>query len=303
MAKKKKARSKVKKNRIVGFFKSKQTHLVFGVFLLLFAIFILVSFVSFFIHWKADQSQLHLFADRVVDSKNLLGKIGAEISHFFIYQGFGIASVIIPILVFFTGLFSAFNLPFKPLRKSWFWGVITMIWIALAIGFFAPDYPLYSGIIGYEMNDFLSDFFGKIGVFLILLFTLLAYIISKFKITPELLKAALPKKKEKIAGQSGIDDITDGGYISETIHEKPNSELELSLDNKIPVKEDKKPVIKRELDIKVDATPHEEVTIEVEKIFEEDHLVENLSNKLVEDFGEFDPTLELSEYKFPTLEL
>jgi len=303
MAKKKKTRSKAKKNRIVGFFKSKQTHLVFGVFLVLFAIFMLVSFVSFFMHWKADQSQLDLFTDRVVDSKNLLGKIGAKISHFFIYKGFGIASFIIPILIFFTGLFSIFNLPFKPLRKSWFWGVITMIWLTLAIGFFIPEYSLFSGIIGYEMNSFLGDFIGRTGIFLILLFTLLAYIISKFKITPESLKAALPKKKEKITGQSGINDITDEGYITETIPEKPNSELELSLDDKTPVKEEKKSEIKKEPAIKVDTTSHEEVAIEVEKIFEEDHLVENLSNKLVEDFGEFDPTLELSDYKFPTLDL
>ena len=304
MAKKKKVRSKAKKNRIVDFFKNKQTHLVFGVFLVLFAIFLLVSFSSFFIHWKADQSQLHLFADRVVNSKNLLGKIGAEISHFCIYQGFGIASFIIPILIFFTGIFSIFNLPFKPLRKSWFFGVLVMIWLALAIGFFAPNNSLFSGVIGYEMNGFLGDFIGRVGIFLVLLFTVLAYGISKFKITPELLKEALPKKKEKSSNQNGIDDITDDGYISETVHEKPNSELELSFDTKTPVKQEKKPVVKKELDIEVDTTPpHEEVAIEVEKIVEEDHLVENLSNKLVEDFGEFDPTLELPEYKFPTLDL
>jgi len=303
MAKKKKARSKVKKNRIVGFFKNKQTHLVFGVFLVLFAIFILVSFASFFMQWKADQSQLHLFADREVVSKNLLGKIGAEISHLFIYKGFGIASFIIPVLLFFTGLFSVFNLPFKPLGKSWFWGVLTMIWLALAIGFFVPDYSLFSGTVGYEINDFLNDFIGRIGVFLILLFTLLAYVISRFKITPEALKAALPKKKEKIVGPAGIDDVTDEGFISETIHEKPNSELELSLDDKIQVQKEKKPVVEKKIDIKVDPTPHEEVVIEVEKVLEEDHLVESLSNKLVEDFGEFDPTLELSEYKFPSLDL
>ncbi len=303
MAKKTTTKSKVKKNRIVGFFKNKQTHLVFGVFLVLFAVFMLVSFVSFFIHWKADQSQLDLFTDRVVDSKNLLGKIGAKISHFFIYKGFGIASFIIPILIFFTGIFLVFNLPFKPLRKSWFLSVLIMIWSALAIGFFVSDYSLFSGIIGYEINDFLNDFLGKTGVFLILLFTLLAYTISKFKLTSEVLKAALPKKIKKGANQSEVDDVTDGGYISETIHEKPNSELELSLDEKITTKQENKPVVKKELEIKVDTTPHEEVEIEVEKIFEEDHLVENLSNKLVEDFGEFDPTLELSEYKFPTLDL
>ncbi|RZJ31493.1 MAG: DNA translocase FtsK [Flavobacterium sp.] len=41
----------------------------------------------------------------------------------------------------------------------------------------------------------------------------------------------------------------------------------------------------------------------IEKAAEEDTIEENLAAKLVEDFGLFDPTLELSNYKFPTLDL
>jgi S-DNA-T family DNA segregation ATPase FtsK/SpoIIIE len=36
---------------------------------------------------------------------------------------------------------------------------------------------------------------------------------------------------------------------------------------------------------------------------EEEHSTENLSDKLLKDFGEFDPTLELSNYRFPTFNL
>ena len=246
MAKKKKSTSKNKKNRSVIFFKSKQTHLVFGVFLVLFSIFLLVSFSSFLMHWQADQDKLPLFADRLVDAKNLLGKIGAQISHFLVYKGFGLASFIIPILLFFSGFFLVFNLPFKPLRKAWFWGMITMIWLALAIGFFIPKYSLFSGVIGYEMNDFLNDFIGRIGVFLVLLFTLLSYIISRFNITSETLRDVLPKRKEKKIIPVGIDDATDEGYVSETIHEKPTSELKLMLDDETSViKETKDNEIKK----------------------------------------------------------
>jgi len=301
MVKKKKSTSKNRKNRFVTFFKSKQTHLVFGVFLVLFAIFLFVSFSSFFMHWQADQDKLPLFADRLVDAKNLLGKIGAEISHFFIYQGFGISAFIVSILLFFTGLFLLFNLPFKPLRKAWFWGVVLMVWLSIAIGFFVPKYALFSGVIGFEMNDFLNDFIGRVGVFLVLLFTMLSYIISRFKITPESLRAALPKRKPKKFDPVGIDDTTDEGYVSETIHEKPSSELNVLENNSAELLYDKD-----EVELKkpsVDKVKHEDVKIEVEKTFEEDHLVENLSNKLVEDFGEFDPTLELSEFKFPSLDL
>ncbi len=41
----------------------------------------------------------------------------------------------------------------------------------------------------------------------------------------------------------------------------------------------------------------------IEKAPEEDLVVENLAEKLVADFGLFDPTLDLSNYKFPTIEL
>ncbi|QCX38025.1 DNA translocase FtsK [Aureibaculum algae] len=316
MAKKKKTTTKTasktkKKNGIVSFFKSKQTHLVFGIFLALFGIFLLVSFLSFFNTWKADQSQLHLFSDRLAETKNLLGKIGANISHFFIYKGFGISAFIIPFLMFFSGLYILFNISFKAMRTAWFWGVVFMIWLSVAVGFFFPKKALLSGVIGFELNDYLIDFIGKIGIFLILLFTALAYVISKFKVTPESLKANLPKRITKNSKSVGIDDITDEGYIAETIPEKPLSELELKVTTKKadPVqKQEPKIVVKEEVKVtpnKLEVTPtvHEEVKIEVEKTFEEDHLVESLSNKLVDDFGEFDPTLELSEFKFPSLDL
>lgn len=41
----------------------------------------------------------------------------------------------------------------------------------------------------------------------------------------------------------------------------------------------------------------------IEKIAEEDIVEENLAAKLVQDFGEFDPTLELSNYQLPSIEL
>lgn len=317
MAKRKKTATKTKskakkKNRVVGFFKSKQTHLVFGIFLVLFSIFLLISFLSFFNTWKSDQSQLHLFSNRLAETNNLLGKIGAIISNFFIYKGFGLSAFIIPLLFFFSGLYILFNISFRPMRKAWFWGTVFMIWLALAIGFFFPNKALLSGTIGYELNDYLKSFIGKTGIFLVLLFTGLAYIISKFKVTPESLKATVAKRKGKLSfgtKKVGIDDVTDEGYIAETIPEKPTSELELDLtikseeptqpeEPKDETKEKIKPSKKE-----VNSTAHDEVKIEVEKTFEEDHLVENLSNKLVDDFGEFDPTLELSEFKFPGLDL
>ena len=44
-----------------------------------------------------------------------------------------------------------------------------------------------------------------------------------------------------------------------------------------------------------------ELEIQVEKAVEEKSTNNNLANNLVDDFGEFDPKLDLSKFKFPDL--
>lgn len=58
-----------------------------------------------------------------------------------------------------------------------------------------------------------------------------------------------------------------------------------------------------EVNVPVEEEVDESLNMEVEKIVEEKEVTDNIADKLVEDFGEFDPTLELGNYKFPTLEL
>jgi len=309
MAKKKrttaKPRQKKKKsNSIVSFFKSKQTHLVFGVFILSSAIFLLISFYSFLQHGKSDQSQLQNLTDKTIGVKNLLGKLGANLSDFFVYKGFGIASFIFPLLLFFTGLYIILNIPLKQLSKHWINGILAMIWFSLVFAVFIPENDLLAGTIGFEVNEFMQIYMGKIGVILLLSLTLLMFIISKFKITPERIKSFVPKKKEKKI--SVLDDVTNEGYISEAIHETSNKELELGLDPIIELTTENLISGKEEISAKpveIVTPVEEELEIEVEKPVDEEHMVDNLSNTLVKDFGEFDPTLDLANYKFPELNI
>jgi len=313
MAKKKrttaKPRQKKKKgNSIVSFFKSKQTHLVFGVFILSSAIFLFISFYSFLQHWKEDQSQLQNFSDRTIAVKNLLGKLGANLSHFFVYEGFGIATFIFPILLFFTGLYIILSIPLKQLSKSWINGILAMIWFSIVFAVFIPNNNLFAGTIGFEVNEFSQIYMGKIGVILLLGLIFLIFMISKLKITPEKIKKIIPKRIDK-KHNSVLDDVTDEGYITEAIHEGSNTELELSIesDDTLPIEiEDFPKKEKVEVQVKemeVIAPVEEEIEIEVEKPIDEEHIIKNLSNTLVKDFGEFDPTLELANYKFPELSL
>ena len=75
---------------------SKQNKIILGSLLMLFSIALFFSFVSFYFTWQEDQSILSQFADRDKAGQNLLNKFGASVSHFFMYRGFGIASLIFP---------------------------------------------------------------------------------------------------------------------------------------------------------------------------------------------------------------
>ncbi len=310
--KKKKATKSVRKPRFQkfkSFFASRQTQTIFGSFTALFAIFLLISMLSYFFNWQQDQSQLTNFSNGGSSVQNSLGKVGASISHFMVYDGFGIAALTMPFLLFFSGILIFLKGNFRRMRKSWGWGILGMIWFSLVFGFFSHKNSIYSGVIGFEMNSFLQQFLGKTGLFLVLLFMLIFYTVIRFKLTPELLTSSFTSKKSTDESSGTLDNSMEEQVkepvlvedpVEEPTAEVPESSFELSLKNL-------EPTIKNYSDVsdsvKENEIPTEEVEIAVEEIVEENHVVENLSDKLIKDFGKFDPTLELSNYKFPTLNL
>ena len=44
-------------------------------------------------NWKVDQSNVNSLFDRDVQVENILGKVGASISHFFIFKLFGLEAL------------------------------------------------------------------------------------------------------------------------------------------------------------------------------------------------------------------
>ncbi|MFH6604049.1 DNA translocase FtsK 4TM domain-containing protein [Maribacter algicola] len=284
---------------------SKQNKIILGSLLMLFSIALFFSFISFYFTWQEDQSLLTEFADRNKEAENLLNKFGASVSHFFMYRGFGLASLILPFLLFVTGLYMFLSLEKKGLLEKWIWGSIFVIWISIALGFFAIEKPLLGGLVGYEMNDFLQDYTGKIGVFLLLLFGLVFILVRLFKFTPEGVAKYLQKKSDTIASEfkkpRKKEDSTENNLIDE-------DETPVIIDT-YTHKEDIPPLNKKDSETALEISRpaktdiEDDLSIHVEKIVEEKEEKDNIADKLVEDFGEFDPTLELGNYKFPTIEL
>ena len=329
---KSKAPRKPRFQSVKAFLNNRQTHTVFGLFLMLFSLFLVIAFFSFFFSWQADQSTLTQFADKTIETKNLLGKVGAKLSHFFIYDGFGLAAFIIPMLLFISGLYWLFKIPFKKVVKTWNWGILFMIWFSVSFGFLPNKLIVFAGIIGVEVNEYLQAFLGKTGLALLLTFLLLTYIIVRFKVTPEsILLKFRARKKEKSADETSIDSPIEETNIENefTLEDKTEtkkvpkekSEFEMSVKNlqptisnhsevNTPDKESEQDentlniVLDTEIsEKKKEETVVDEVEIAVDKIEEEKSVTENLSDRLVKDFGEFDPKLELGNFKFPTFNL
>jgi S-DNA-T family DNA segregation ATPase FtsK/SpoIIIE len=315
MAKNKKTTVKTpRKPRFQGiksFFENRLTQTILGLFLMLFALFLIASFISYIFYWQEDQSQLSYFSDKEVPVKNLLGKIGASMSEFIISNGFGIAAIYLPILLFFTGLLTFFKGGIKRIRKFWGWGLLGMLWLSITLGFLLPNKPLLGGVVGFELNSYIQQFLGKTGLFLSLLFLLVSYMVIRFKLTPELVKSSLIKNKDKILidDEPTVDEDKNNLNTEDKKKEEFKSPLELSLENLTPISTVSKNNFEEESDLEDDSDyesdqkSESDVAIAVEKIVEENRVDENLSDKLVKDFGEFDPTLELGNYKFPTLNL
>ena len=308
-----------------AFLRNRQTHTVFGLFSIVFSFFLTIAFFSFFFSWKADQSTLNTFENQSIHAQNLLGKIGANLSHFFIYNGFGLAAFIIPILLFITGVYSLFKVPSRKTFATWNWGILAMLWFSISFGFLPNKLILFAGIIGVEINEYLQLFLGKTGLALVLIFLLLTYIIVRYKVTPESiinkLRARKSKKAEQTENDLSPDTAAEKPIIKKEIlhsEDPPKaSEFELSVQNLHPtisnhseVHQQKElamdeEILNRDSEVqkKSEKQMPKEVEIAVEKIEEEKSVTENLSDKLVKDFGEFDPTLELGNFKFPTFNL
>jgi S-DNA-T family DNA segregation ATPase FtsK/SpoIIIE len=292
---------------------SNQQKLVFGSLLIILGVLLFISFLSFIFTGKEDQSVLSSFPERTEDYKNWASQLGAWVSELFISKGFGIPSFIFSGLVFLSGVYVTLNLKKDRLRKHWIWGILIAIWLSILFGFFTHKYDILGGTIGFEINQFLQDYIGKIGTVLLLLFGLITYLAIRFKVSGDtfvnIFKSAKRNIKEDLSAEVDTTSIAVDNSLTEEA-ESIKSAFEIPLEKPEPtISNYSKPKSNSE-DVKIEVkkpkikeieTP--ELQVEVEAIAEEKSETDNLSDKLVEDFGQFDPTLELSQYQFPPLDL
>lgn len=312
------------KNKEAKAVKSKQRRLIFGGFLVLFALFLIFAFTSFFFSWQADQSLWADLTNREEIADNLGSKIGAYLSYLLMYKGFGIATFIAVWLIFLSGLKYLFNIKIALLNR-WYWGTLLMVLLATFLGFLQGKSTILSGVSGYEVNHFLQDYFGKIGTFLILFFFALVYAVTKWQLTPEKIMSFFQNVFAKLKREHDDDHHSENDDNQADINETtpvPPIDTEASGDDDqqdieivLPQVEDEKidpfthkkeiPFLDGKGELEITNVPEEEAPpLTIAPIVPPSVIdPEDLAKKLVENYGEYDPRLDLSDYRFPTIEL
>ena len=263
-------------------FQSRQRQILFGLSIVLLSVVLLAAMVSYYFTWENDQSVLGDFADRTIQTDNIASKFGTTISHFLLYQFIGFGSFVLVFMGLLTGIRLFVGSPWKRPLWIWSWTIASSLLVSLLMSFIIPQHPMLSGMVGVEMSRLTIDYIGDIGLASILIFGCITFMVVILKITPESVRYVFSSFKTEL--------------------KESQEERTAAQPFGLPEEETVKPVAKPSKQTKKDSSESDELKLTIDQPFEEGPEA-NLAKKLVQEQGEVDPTLELSKYRYPTLEL
>jgi S-DNA-T family DNA segregation ATPase FtsK/SpoIIIE len=311
-----------KKEANVPFYKNEKFRFILGSVIFIVAIYFLIAFVSFLFFGAADQSKLdlswkELVFNREINVQNKAGKTGAYLSELIINKGFGLASFLLVYILAVAGL-RIINRNWVRFRKNFVYSVVTLIWISLVLGLFFTkseegSFIYWGGRYGYVLSTWMSSLIGFVGMVFFLLITGISLVIIRFENSYSTFKELFswrPKiRKKKVASDEEDDDdlfetkkeivlqdksiskVIEEGDVVKAIFEPDDDDDELGMEIEREVKPEKdeaeEVIADEELDMAVVSRPSDDDTDEI----------------YGQGMADYDPTLDLSGFKFPTLEL
>lgn len=328
--------------------------LAFGIFLLILSVILLISFVSHLLTGDADQDIVQRTFSASLEQldrkpRNTMGLMGAYLSHYFIFQWFGIAAFGWLPVIFWAGYRLVFKKDLFPqsLNRFTLASIFYIFWTSICIGYFVLMFDLpagtFCGGIGYTVNKFLNHTLGSGGILVILL-VLAAWVIffhgytniddwflakyfnrpPKEDVSTERIRKAVQYDlqdnemtfREPAKGPEStpvtINDLYKAPRYDETLEvpkpfeERPfienpvstpiaNNGIKLEIDNPTPIKNE--PIIADPTFIIEDTRGND--TSDDDGDLDDD----DINEKVLKDFGLYDPTLELDNYQYPPITL
>ncbi len=301
---KKGAGSSSSKKSTTGSSSGENARFIIGLVLLVFALYMLVVFISYVLTGNADQDSLsHQAEGTVYAYKNWGGRFGFRIAHYFIFDGFGLGSFFIPLII------GAFGLALLKVRYFRLWKnvlrfLLATVLVSAILGFAAGQSTFLGagpgGEFGFNIAHWMNELMGKVGTGALLLIITAAYLIFALHVSPQTLRkpiASVAKAGASVLSGEGRkrDIITEEVKIEPdenfpTVDEEPlraDEEETGDIDDfyKLPKENPDRPIVNV---ISHDRKPPADQPAEEE---------------LPADMTPFDPRLTLPRYKFPTLAL
>ena len=198
--------------------KDERTHKIIGTVFLLISIFLLISFLSYFFTWKEDQDKVFnnssFLFDEDIKVSNLFGRLGAYVSHFFIYRGFGIASLLFCTFFFVVGINLLVRRKVFSIWRNLRYVTVGLLVASVCFAFLLPNADFhYGGEVGKMINNWLVSFLGWIGTGAVLLVLAVSYLIWQFNPSFH-----LPERKQKefvseYGDESKVAEEEDAGVV------------------------------------------------------------------------------------------
>ena len=325
---------KISKNRFTTFFKSETTHFVIGLISVIFSVYLLLAFISFFFTGAADQSILDNqqpgeLMQTTNHVKNYAGARGAQLAEFLINECFGIAACFIILFLAVAGMKMIKAYQFRVWK--WFMSCsILLVWFSITLGFifdgtFSDSFIYPGGLHGYNVSAWLVSQIGMPGLGLLLLITALLFFVYLSSETINMIRKALHpnfRRKKKDTATATDNENNDTSIKPKREEKKEYSnpqpavvdfELEQPMKVEVGSKEEEVSNTPFPFEEKQTSEPQRPMPTEANEEEEEDNdepdftVSDDTSEEDAEYKGPalqpYNPRLDLENYKFPTLDL
>ncbi|MGV3609496.1 MAG: DNA translocase FtsK 4TM domain-containing protein [Fluviicola sp.] len=173
--------------RLSNRFDKKRFKTILGIAMILFSFFTFLSCFSYFFTWTADQDRVldvslfgFLFDSNPEPVQNWLGKFGAWMAHLFMYRWFGVSSFAISFIIFLVGFKWTLNVLLLPIRRSLAVAVLFMVWSSIFLGYFVEHIDYLGGTFGFAINSWLKLTIGNFGSLVLILALLWVVLVVLF---------------------------------------------------------------------------------------------------------------------------
>ena len=325
---------KISKNRFTTFFKSETTHFVIGLISVIFSVYLLLAFTSFFFTGAADQSILDNqqpgeLMQTTNHVKNYAGARGAQLAEFLINECFGIAAYFIILFLAVAGMKMMKAYQFRVWK--WFMSCsILLVWFSITLGFifdgtFSDSFIYPGGLHGHNVSAWLVSQIGMPGLGLLLLITALLFFVYLSSETINMIRKALHpnfRRKKKDTATATDNENNDTSIKPKREEKKEYSnpqpavvdfELEQPMKVEVGSKEEEVSNTPFPFEEKQTSEPQRPMPTEANEEEEEDNdepdftVSDDTSEEDAEYKGPalqpYNPRLDLENYKFPTLDL